>query len=196
MSSETVGIEQFVVVVSGLPRSGTSMMMQLLAAGGIPVLTDELRKADEDNPRGYYELEQVKQVRDDASWLDEAGGKAVKMVYRLLYDLPSNHQYRVIFLRRTLGEVVDSQEEMLLRLGKPAGDIPRERLVQIYADQLDKVYDWLRDQPNFQVIYVDYADVLADTDRVVRQIDEFLGGGLDTAAMRQVPDRRLHRQRH
>lgn len=172
------------------------MMMQLLAAGGLPVLTDQLRKADEDNPRGYYELERVKQLRDDASWLDEAGGKAVKMVYRLLYDLPARHQYRVIFLRRTLEEVIDSQEEMLLRLGKPAQDLPRDRLVEIYEGQLRRVYDWLRDQPNFQVMYVEYRDVLADTGRIVAEINRFLGGGLNAGAMGQVPDRNLHRQRH
>jgi hypothetical protein len=113
----TSNTENFITIVSGLPRSGTSMMMQMLAAGGMPALADNLRQADEDNPRGYYEFERVKEVATDSSWLDEAEGKAVKMVYRLLYDLPADRSYRVIFMIRSLDEVIASQQVMLERSG-------------------------------------------------------------------------------
>jgi len=106
-------MEKTVIVVSGLPRSGTSMMMQMLDAGGVEVLTDNLRLPDEDNPKGYYEYEAVKATAEDPSWLDDAGGRAVKMVYRLLYDLPADRRYRVVFMKRDLEEVIKSQEVML-----------------------------------------------------------------------------------
>src|SRR5690242_7444054 len=105
--------DKFLIIVSGLPRSGTSMMMRMLEHGGIPVLTDRVRTADDDNPNGYYEFEAVKQTRKDPSWLAGREGKAVKMVYRLLYDLPADRNYRVLFMRRKLEEVLASQRTML-----------------------------------------------------------------------------------
>src|SRR5574337_153211 len=101
--------DDVITIVSGLPRSGTSMMMQMLHRGGIPAVTDEIRSADEDNPKGYYEFEPVKKTKEDASWLARAGGKVVKMVYRLLYDLPGDYAYHVVFMRRNLREVIASQ---------------------------------------------------------------------------------------
>jgi len=178
------------------------MMMQMLSAGGMPALADHLRRPDEDNPRGYYEFERVKQVSEDASWLDEAQGKVVKMVYRLLYDLPRDHTYRVIFMRRELHEVIASQEVMLERHGK-AGSPPihrhgqdqDDRLADIYRRQLDEVMSWLHNQPNFSVLCVDYGDVLSDPQRVVHQLNRFLDGRLDMDAMLRVPDWSLYRQR-
>lgn len=184
-----------VTIVSGLPRSGTSMMMQILAAGGVPILTDNIREPDEDNPRGYYEFERVKQVREDASWLEGAGGMAVKMVYRLLPDLPKDRSYRVIFMKRRLDEVIASQDEMLQRHGKAGGDAAQEQLTAIYERQLGEAARWLATQPNFSVLYIDYQDVLHDTERVVAEVNAFLGGNLNVAAMVQVPDRSLYRQR-
>lgn len=184
-----------ITIVSGLPRSGTSMMMQILAAGGAPILTDNIRQPDEDNPRGYYEFEKVKQVREDASWLDDAGGKVVKMVYRLLSDLPKDKTYRVIFMKRQLAEVIASQDEMLQRHGKSGGDAGQEQLAAIYRRQLDDAEKWLSNQPNFSVLYVEYQDVLNDTERVVAEINAFLGGDLDVPAMALVPDSSLYRQR-
>lgn len=185
-----------ITIVSGLPRSGTSMMMQMLAAGGLPVLTDHARRADEDNPRGYYEFEAVKDVRNDQSWLSTAGGKVVKMVYRLLYDLPPAFDYRVIFMRRNLDEVIASQEEMLRRNGKPTGDISPEQFATIYQRQLDEVDAWLAKQSNFQVLDVQYRDVLDNPQQVVGELNAFLDGKLDTAAMLRVPDTSLYRNRH
>ena len=120
-----MSLEMEIIIVSGLPRSGTSLLMQMLAAGGITVITDKLRTADADNPRGYYEFELVKKIKQDASWLPQVRGKAVKMISQLLYDLPGNESYRVILMERDLDEVLVSQEKMLERLGRTAA--PRRR---------------------------------------------------------------------
>src|SRR5450432_3057856 len=107
-----------ITVVSGLPRSGTSLMMQMLAAGGMPLLTDQIRAPDQDNPRGYFEFERVKQIKRDQAWLGSAVGKAVKIIHLLLYDLPPNRNYRVIFMRRNIEEVLISQRKMLQRTAR------------------------------------------------------------------------------
>ena len=195
MTENDMKTEQFITIVSGLPRSGTSMMMQMLAAGGMPALADNVRQADEDNPRGYYEFERVKQVESDAAWLDEAEGKAVKMVYRLLYDLPADRAYRVIFMSRELDEVVASQEVMLARKGKANGGLDTARLVEVYRRQLDDVIRWLKEQPNFSVLSVEYHDVLGDPEQVARRLNGFLDGRLNMDAMISVPDWTLYRQR-
>jgi hypothetical protein len=185
----------FITIVSGLPRSGTSMMMQLLAAGGVPALADDIRAADDDNPRGYYEFERVKQIETDSSWLDEAEGKAVKMVYRLLYDLPADREYRVIFMIRSLDEVIASQRVMLERSGQADTQLDDTRLAQIYRRQLQAVKDWLHAQANFSVIEVDYHEVLNAPKLVVEQLNHFLDGRLDVDAALQIPDSSLYRQR-
>src|SRR5262245_35974300 len=105
-----VATAEFLTIVSGLPRSGTSMMMRMLETGGLPVLTDDVRTPDDDNPNGYYEFEAVKQTKQDDSWLQSSEGKAVKMVYRLLYDLPKDRSYKVLFMRRKMEEVLASQK--------------------------------------------------------------------------------------
>ena len=195
MEQNEINTEQFITIVSGLPRSGTSMMMQMLAAGGIPALADNLRQADEDNPRGYFELERVKQVQTDSSWLDEAEGKAVKMVYRLLYDLPPDRVYRVIFMTRALDEVIASQRVMLERHGKGSDRLDDARLAEIYRRQLQEVMTWLCTQPSFSVLSVDYRDVLGHPEPTVQQLNRFLDGRLDIDAMLRVPDWSLYRQR-
>lgn len=195
MNSAPKNRPDWVTIVSGLPRSGTSMMMQLLEAGGLPVLTDQTRRPDEDNPKGYYELEAVKQVREDAAWLDDAQGKVVKMVYRLLYDLPPDRQYRVVFMKRDLEEVIASQDEMLNRLGTKGKDIDGGQLSEIYRRQLGEIEEWLEEQPNFHFVNVRYKDVLVNPERVVREINAFLDNTLDEAAMLEVPDPNLYRQR-
>ena len=183
------------IIVAGLPRSGTSLMMQMLAAGGVPVLTDHIREPDEDNPRGYYEFEAVKGLRQDASWLDDAQGKVVKMVYRLLYDLPADRPYRVIFMKRDLTESIASQDEMLRRNNLENDAVSADALQEIFRRQLRDVESWLAGQPNFSVIYVDYHDVLRQPEHVVNEINRFLGGNLDIEAMLAIPDRSLYRQR-
>lgn len=185
----------WITVVSGLPRSGTSMMMQMIDAGGIKALTDQVRTADTDNPRGYFELEAVKKTRTDSSWLTGAMGRCVKLVHLLLMDLPAGHEYRVVFMRREMSEVIASQEKMLRRLGRGGGKLSGEQLARVYQQQLDKVDAWLAGQPHFTVLRVEYARVIGDRVRAVEEVNAFLGGGLDTQAMAHAVDPGLYRNR-
>jgi hypothetical protein len=183
----------FVTVVSGVPRSGTSMMMSMLEAGGIPPQTDRLRAADLDNPRGYYEEERVKRLREDASWVKEAVGRALKVVHVHVANLPPGLEYRVVLMRRDLDEVVKSQRVMLERRGKGGGDLSDERLAQIYARQLAELEAWLAGRPGFRVLSAHYNRIVERPDPAILALDAFLGGGLDVEAMRRVVDPSLHR---
>jgi hypothetical protein len=184
-----------VTIVSGLPRSGTSMMMAMLAAGGIPLLTDNVRRADEHNPRGYFELEAVKNTATNPSWLADAQGKAVKMVYVLLYDLPDDGRYRVVFMRRDLDEVLASQESMLGPETSLSGRLSLAEVRTTFEQHLRRIRTWLDRQPNFTVLELDYNGVLSDPWRAAIALDNFLGPGLDVAAMARVPDETLYRHR-
>jgi hypothetical protein len=184
-----------ITIVSGLPRSGTSMMMRMLEAGGVPALIDNIRTADVDNPRGYYEFEPVKKSKEDPSWLNTAGGKVVKMVYRLLYDLPRGRPYCVVFMRRNLKEVVASQDVMLARKGHAGGDLTKDKLITMFEKQLAEFDEWVKKQPSFRILYVNYNETLRDPWPTVRALDEFLGGNLKTAAMEKVIELQLYRQR-
>src|SRR5262245_31379692 len=139
--------KEFITIVSGLPRSGTSMMMRMLEKGGIPVLTDGLRKADDDNPLGYYEFEPVKRLDKDASWLNDAYNKAVKIIFIFLYRLPPEHKYKVLFMKRNLDEVVASQK-MMLRRRQESDRMTDQQLVDSFNDQLQKLDLWIRRQQN------------------------------------------------
>ncbi len=182
-------------IVSGLPRSGTSLMMQMIHGGGLPALTDKVRAGDEDNPRGYYELEAVKKTKQDPSWLDETPGRVVKMVHLLLYDLPGDRSYRVVFMTRLLREVVRSQGVMLQRRGTTGADLTPEQLIKAYEGQLARIQRWLDEQPNFQVHYTSYNDLMADPSSAAAAVNDFLGGGLDVDAMLSNVDPKLYRQR-
>jgi hypothetical protein len=171
------------------------MMMKMLEAGGMPILTDHVRTADEDNPEGYYEFEQVKQIETDQSWLPDARGKAVKMISALLEHLPSNHAYRVIFMQRTLEEVLASQKQMLIRRGKPAGEVPDEQMAVILGKHLAAIEAWLDVQENFSVLYASYNQTLENPLETARSVNRFLGGHLDEQAMAAVVDPELYRQR-
>ena len=188
-------LQDSVVIVSGLPRSGTSMMMQMIEAGGVPVLSDAKRSADDDNPRGYYEYEPVKATRKDAAWVAAAVGKVVKVVHLLLMDLPVDHRYRVVFMRRPLEEVLASQAKMLQRQGQSGANLAPDRLAKAFGQQLDKVANWLTGQSNFDVLYVEHGQVLTDPQTQAARINQFLGGALDEAAMAAVADPALYRQR-
>lgn len=187
--------DAYVTIVAGLPRSGTSMMMRMLSEGGIPPLIDNIRKADEDNPEGYYEFEPVKQTKKDSAWLAQAPGRVVKMVYRLLYDLPAGHQYRVLFMRRKLEEVIKSQEVMLERKGKAGGDMSDEKLIGIFRDEIARCDEWIRKQPHFSMLHVDYNEMVKSPEPLVEQLNRFLGGALDCGKMLAVVDPQLYRQR-
>ena len=185
-----------VIVVSGLPRSGTSMMMQMLDAGGVSVLTDGVREADVDNPKGYYELEAVKGTRRDMSWLSQAAGKAVKMVSMLLCELPEDRQYRVVFMRRDMEEVLASQRAMLRRRGEPDSAQPSDREMAVkFEAHLAQVAAWMEERANMEALHVQYADVLQDPTRLAGQVARHLERDLDIEAMVKVVDGGLHRQR-
>jgi LPS sulfotransferase NodH len=182
-----------ILIVSGLPRSGTSLMMQLLDAGGIPALTDHVRTADTDNPRGYYEFERVKRVKQDTTWLAQARGRAVKLVSQLLYDLPGSEHYRVVFMERDMEEVLDSQEKMLRRLGNTPA--PRAEMARAFSLHLDRLHQWLAEQPNFAVLRVGYANLLADPAWAVERVNDFVGRRLDKAVAVTTVDPTLYRNR-
>jgi hypothetical protein len=184
-----------VTVVSGLPRSGTSLAMQMIHAGGMPAVTDGRRTSDDDNPRGYFEFERVKQLRSDKAWLDDAAGKVVKVIHLLLTELPDDRPYRVVFMRRDLREVVKSQSTMLARSGRAGGGLAPERLMAVYEQQLGTVAAWLAARPNFALLDVPYAELVASPAAWVPRINAFLGGTLDEAAMHAAVDPTLHRNR-
>ncbi len=185
----------FVTIVSGLPRSGTSLMMQMLAAAGVQLLTDGQRPADQHNPRGYFELEAVKHSRSDVSWLAQAEGKAVKVVHLLLPHLSVDREYRVIFLQRDLTEVIASQRAMLQQQGRPGATLPDVRLAEIFGKQLAVVSQWLAQNPNFRVLQVQHRDVIEMPLAAAQQIAIFLGGGLDPKRMAAAVEPSLYRQR-
>jgi hypothetical protein len=182
-----------VIIVSGLPRSGTSLMMQMLDSGGIPVLTDHVRTPDTDNPRGYYEFERVKKTKQDPSWLSDARGKAVKMVSQLLYDLPAGERYRVLLMERDLDEVLRSQEKMLERLARPAA--PREAMKQAYLLHLERLHAWLRGQPHFRVLAVHYHSLVEEPRPQALRVRDFLDGRPDVEGMVRSVDPLLYRNR-
>jgi len=191
----TIITTEFLTIVSGLPRSGTSMMMRMLEAAGMPVIVDHVRTPDEDNPSGYYEFEPVKHTKEDANWLQGSGGKAVKMVYRLLYDLPKDRFYRVLFMRRNLDEVLASQRVMLERNGPSSDGISDEQMSVIFHKELNAFYDWVANQSHIAMIDVDYNHVQADARRELQRVNEFLGDVLDLEAMVEVVDASLYRNR-
>ena len=188
--------ETFVIVISGLPRSGTSMMMKMLEAGGIPPLTDKIRTADEDNPKGYYEFERVKKMPDgDTAWVGDAQGKAVKVIAALLEYLPKDYTYKVLFMRRSMDEILASQKQMLIRSDKPTDEISDEKLAELYRKHLAKVESWMSQQSNLKVLDVDYNDLMQNPDPYPERIQQFLGIEMETKEMSGAVDPALYRQR-
>jgi hypothetical protein len=184
-----------VIIVSGLPRSGTSMMMQMLEAGGTEIVTDGIRQADNDNPKGYYEFEKVKKMREGTQWLDGCAGKAVKMVSPLLPQLPDGRKYRVIFMKRDLREVLSSQNVMLKRLGRQGANISDEEMIEKFSAHLNQIRDWLAKKDNFDVIYINFKDVVRHPHETAVTVKNFLGQPMDTAAMGKVVEQKLYRQK-
>ncbi len=187
---------QPIVVVSGLPRSGTSMVMKMLEAGGLPILTDGLRAADEDNPKGYYEVERVKSLAQEADkgWLAEARGKGLKVISYLLKSLPPRFNYKVVFIRREMEEVLASQGKMLARRGE-AEATPPERMRALFEDDLWRAVYQLKRRPEFETIELQYAAALARPLEEARRLAAFLGGDLDVEEMAAAVDPALYRNR-
>ena len=182
-----------IIIVSGLPRSGTSLMMQMLDNGGVEVVTDNVRVADTDNPRGYYEFEPVKKIKQDTTWLPGTRGKAFKMVSQLLYHLPLSEDYRIIFMERDLEEMLVSQEKMLERLHRPAA--PREKIKESYTLHLESLHTWLEQQGNIKVLRVSYNDLIDRPELEAERIGEFLGHNLNVRKMAKTVDPSLYRNK-
>ena len=192
--SMEAGTRDFVTVVSGLPRSGTSLLMQMLAAGGLPVLADASRPPDRHNPRGYFELAAAKRLPTDAGFLASAVGRAVKLVVPLACALPAGSgPYRVVLVRRSLDEVLASQDAMLE--GDAPDGLPEPRLREIFRAQLAELEAWAETRPDVALLAVEHAELLAEPRRIAAALSEFLGGGLDLAAMAAAVDPSLYRQR-
>jgi hypothetical protein len=184
-----------IVVVSGLPRSGTSMAMKMLEAGGLGVVTDGLRAADEDNPKGYYEDERVKDLyrEGDKTWLRDSRGKVIKIISFLLKSLPADNNYKVLFMHRNLKEIVASQNKMLARRGEK-NDTPDERAVALLDEQVRDARFFLR-RPQFDVMELNYREILDAPGPVAVRMAAFVGGPLDVQKMTQVVDVQLYRNR-
>jgi len=196
-TGEMASLEESLVVVTGLPRSGTSMLMQMLAAGGMQTLSDGLREADEDNPRGYLEFEPVKNLLKDSKCLFEARGKAVKIVAPLVAALPPGLACRVILSERELEEVLASQERMLIRRNQPLAATPdrRRMLKEEYSRTLGRVKAMLEQRPSTQVLVIEHRNAISDSLVTAERVNKFLGGGLDVAKMAAAIDPTLHRNR-
>ena len=186
---------EYITIVSGLPRSGTSMLMKMLAAGGLPLLTDGIREADADNPGGYYEFEKVKQLERDTAWLESARGKAVKVISQLLDQLPPNRPYKVVFALRKMDEILASQRAMLARRGQPCDRVSDAAIADAFGRHLSTVQQWLADHQQMEVLYVNYAAVLRDPFAISQEIKNFLALPLDVQQMASVVDESLYRQR-
>lgn len=185
-----------VIVVSGLPRSGTSMMMKMLEAGGIPPITDEIREADVDNPKGYYEFERVKQLdKGDKEWVANAQGKSVKVISQLLRHLPDGYTYKVIFMRRNMDEIIASQKKMLINRGEDPDKVSDEEIAELFEKHLAQVMNWLDNQPNVDVLYIHYGAMLAEPQTQAELVTAFLGSDLNVEAMTAVVDPNLYRNR-
>ena len=192
---ESAAAPAFITVVSGPPRSGTSMMMGMLHAAGVPVLTDDMRQPDADNPCGYYEFEPVKHLRIDASWLSDAYGRAVKVIYRLLYDLPKHHVYRVIFMQRNIQECLASQRAMLIRRGVQGAALSDAELARVFSLDLQRVETWMQGQANIRLLKISYNDLLRAPATSFAEVERFLGRILDCEAAAASVDPSLYRQR-
>lgn len=187
---------QTVYIVSGLPRSGTSMMMQMLEAGGLQVVTDNLRTADDDNLQGYFEFERIKQLKDgDSTWMEQARGKVLKVISALLEHLPDHYHYKIIFMERDLPEVLASQRKMLERRGKPANKEDDVMFLSLYKKHLVKVKAWLSEQANVDVVYISYNALLENPKRYAEDIARFIEASLDVQKMAGVPEEKFYRQR-
>ena len=184
-----------IIIVSGLPRSGTSMMMKMIAEGGVRVISDGIREKDNDNPNGYFELESVKQLpQGDFVWLDNADGKVVKVISSLLEYLPSKYSYKIIFMEREIDEVLMSQQKMLVNRNE-ANSVEDEKIKKEFQEHLLAVRAWLARQPNMDVLYMNFNAMMADPYPFCNKIIEFLDMPLDITRMLEVPNKDLYRNR-
>lgn len=187
--------KQPIIIVSGLPRSGTSMMMKMISEGGLQVITDEQRQADDDNPNGYFELEVVKEMANGkVTWVDEASGKAVKIISSLLEYLPPQHSYKIVFMERELNEILASQQKMLANR-KESSKVEDAKMKRQFQDHLKSIKAWLIRQPNIDVMYVNFNTLIKNPELFCRQVAEFIDLPMSIENMLSVPNKGLYRNR-
>lgn len=184
-----------ITIVSGLPRSGTSLMMQILEKGGMDILTDHVRQADAHNEKGYYEYEKVKSIRKDNLWMKEADGKAVKIITQLLPYISPDHEYAVLYMIRPLEEILRSQKRMRENLTNPGKSVDREVLEQSYARQVQQVQHWMENHPKIRTLYLFYPEVLNHPLKKAKEIQSFLQVELNIEAMASAVDVGLWHQK-
>lgn len=185
-----------IIIVSGLPRSGTSMMMKMLDAAGIPILTDAVRSADVDNPKGYFEFERVKDLEKDPdrSWVAQARGKALKVISWLLKDLPDSNEYHIVFMRRDIDEILASQNKMLVHRGEEDKSDDAV-MAEAYRNHLAAVRIMGRKKPNWRLLEIRYDETVRDPASVAQKVNAFLGGRYDERKMAEAVDPKLYRNR-
>ena len=186
-----------IVVVSGLPRSGTSMLMKMLESGGMEILSDSERASDIDNPKGYFEYGRIKDLEKetDKSYIREGRGKVLKVISFLIKDLPDDNDYRVIFMRRDLDEVLASQNKMIHRLGTTDTTATEAAMKEAYRNDIVRTRLLCRDRPNFELIEIGYKPTIENPAATARSVNAFVGGHLNEAAMREAVDGSLYRNR-
>ena len=186
-----------IIIASGLPRSGTSMLMKMLEAGGIEIASDGIRTADDDNPKGYYELEKVKELdkSGDKTWLTDLRGKAVKIISYFLKDLPKTNNYKIIFIERNLHEMIASQNKMLIHRGEAVDQAGDEKMIKNFKNHLQKIKNMLGNEPHFDVLYINYGAVLKSPIKEIEKVNQFLGGKLNREKMVGIIDPKLYRNR-
>ena len=187
--------KEIITVVSGLPRSGTSMMMKMLEAGGMEIMKDGIRKADDDNPNGYYEFEKAKELEKDTSWLKDAKGKVVKIISALLEHLPEKYNYKIIFMHRNMNEILNSQRQMLIRRGEPSDEVSDEKMSKMFLKHLQTVEEKLKKKSNIDVLPVHYNEFLEEPETHSKIVNQFLKISLNADNMVSVVDHSLYRHR-
>lgn len=189
--------KEYITVVSGLPRSGTSMMMSMLETAGFAVMQDGVRTADEDNPKGYYEFERVKKLTEgDSAWLPEAVGKVVKVISRLLIELPPGHKYKVIWMRRNIDEIIQSQKKMLVRRGTYDASVQDDEIRRMLLRHVEKTLSTIRERSGYiDLLFANYNKLLTGSRDEVENVARFLGGDVSVDAMMRVVDQSLYRNR-
>lgn len=184
-----------ITIVSGLPRSGTSMMMRMLDEGGLEPLTDNIRTPDEDNPKGYYEYERVKGLPEDVGWLPGAKGKVVKVLAELIKYLPEGHNYRIVFMMRNIDEIVSSQKKMMIRRGEDPEAVPEKEMADLLRRYLVLLKQTVNSRSDMDVLYISYNDLMTDPEMAVTEIGDFFDDRIDKGSMLESIDPKLYRNR-
>lgn len=186
--------KKIITIVSGIPRSGTSMMMKMLRAGGMDLVNDGLRQADKNNLNGYFEYEKVKNLKEDNSWISIAEGKAIKVLFNFLYFLPQTHKFKIIFMQRDMKEILASQNKMLSVLGK-SNLVNDDRMSLLFDSEIEKIKKWIGKQNNIETLYVSYNQILENPIVSCEDVKRFVSRNLEIEKMTKTVDRALYRNK-